>query len=407
MTETLLQKLLQLTRQKLSKAQYAKKLGVSEDKVGELLKQLRSNSPTKTLDDEQQFRNEEGISLSENRETGVANAQFTHTKEALSDEEIYEECKLSPDRWKLTQIWQKRLANRFQYSANFKSLQPDDVEFFQNKFFNYIKTFKSPYKSMKAPKNTGKEEVAILIPKQDFHFDKKDTKYNSITVRENQDIKATWRFINKASAFYHVKKVFYVLGSDYFNSEFTKATTKGTPQENIGDYHEMFEEACDHEVGMIIEMLEKASEIEVVFIPGNHDYYKCWHLIHFLQAYFRTESRVKFNVDPSLRKYISFGDTAIMLHHGNEIKPQMLANIFPKEFKHTWTYMNNFYIVTGDKHREMINDFGNIRHYGVKALSSSKSFWDEQNGYVGHGEATAFVITENDGIQDIYKQKNY
>ncbi len=392
----LIDQLLSLKKQKLSKQNYAIRLGVSISKIDELFKEIKQLKNGKS-------GNVEGITSNQNRENGTASAEFSHPSKTLSDEEIYQECNLSSERWKITQIWKSKTDTGFKYSANFKLREGIEPEELLEHFKDYLKSFNSPYKPIPLPKLAIKENVALLIPKQDFHFDKLDTVDNDLTSRKNQDKIATLSHISKATSCYNVDKVFYVLGSDYFNSEFTRATTKGTPQQNVGEYHEIFQQACDHEGQILTTMLTKVSNIEVIFIPGNHDYYKCWHLITWLKAYFKAECRIKFNVDKALRKYISYGTTAVMLHHGNEIKPQVLANIFPAEFKNQWSKHDNFFIVTGDKHKEIINDFGNVRHYGVKALSSSKSFWDEQNGYISGGESTSFIISSSNGITDIYK----
>lgn len=395
----LLSQLEALKKQKLSKAEYAKKLGITLSQVEELFKELKQSKTKNNASS----GNEKGSTVSQNREDGTASAEFTHSSETMADEEIYKECNLCPKRWKITQIWKSKTTSGFKYSANFKLKDGNEIEDYIESFKTFLKNYKSPHKAVKAPAKYTKPNASVLIPKQDFHFDKRDTSDNDLISRRSKDLNSTLAHIDKACHTYNVEKVFYVLGSDYFNSEFTKATTKGTPQQNVGEYHEIFEQACNHEVAIISEMLEKVQNIEVIFIPGNHDYYKCWHLVTWLEAYFRNEPRVIVNTDKSLRKYIKYSNTAVMLHHGNEIKPQMLANIFPAEFKESWSDHKHFFIVTGDKHREMINDFGNIRHYGVKALSSSKSFWDEQLGYISGGEYTTFVIVEDQGIKDIYK----
>ena len=55
-----------------------------------------------------------------NLEKGESNVKVFSTKEAMTAEEIYAECKIDKSKWLLTQFWQKKRRNGFTYSADFK-----------------------------------------------------------------------------------------------------------------------------------------------------------------------------------------------------------------------------------------------------------------------------------------------
>ncbi len=95
-----------------------------------------------------------------------------------------------------------------------------------------------------------------------------------------------------------------------------------------------------------------------------------------------------------------------MFNHGDAIKPEKLASIFPMEFKNKWSLCDNFYIFTGDKHHELSKDFMGIKFYQLPALSRAKSSWDDKQGHTcSKAELTAFVIDQSDGMTDIIKQR--
>jgi len=203
----------------------------------------------------------------------------------------------------------------------------------------------------------------------------------------------------------NLEKITYIIGSDEFNSEYTNATTKGTPQSNIAGYHEGFKMVCDHEISMISMLLKYGEEVDVVYVAGNHDEFVGWHMVNWLKVYFRNEPRVTIEDSPKYRKYINYGVTAMMFNHGDAIKPAKLAGIFPIEHKNTWSAHNHFYIFTGDKHHEVSHDYNGIKFYQIPAFSNAKSLWDDKNGHVcAKGEVTAFLIDVEEGMTNIFKQ---
>jgi hypothetical protein len=343
----------------------------------------------------------------EDKEKGTAKVEFLHSKEALSDEEIYKECKVDNSKWKLVQIWHKKRSNGFVYSANFKLIQEGSKEDFQIKFIDFLRDFKVDVPLVSRPLlNLEKPNACYVIDKQDFHFNKADVHGNNDVIERLSNYESlTLELVEKASRNYNLDKIVYIIGSDCFNSEWTGMTTKGTPQvNNIISYHQAFRLILHHEILVIRDLMKYAEEVEVLFLAGNHDQYVGWHLAETLKSCFSTHSRVYFDTDPHFRKYVHYSNTAMMFNHGDGAKPQVLANIFPVEFK-KWSECDNWLIFVGDKHREMEKNFGGCEFYGIAALSDAKSEWDEKNGFVTNkAKYTSFVIERNVGITDIYKK---
>jgi UDP-2,3-diacylglucosamine pyrophosphatase LpxH len=170
-------------------------------------------------------------------------------------------------------------------------------------------------------------------------------------------------------------------------------------------YQESFKLISNHEIVILNTLLTFSKKVKVVFIPGNHDEYVGWNLINLLETYYRNESSIEFDSSIDNTKYHKFGNSAIMLNHGDAIKPVDLAQKFPIGFKHSWSQCDNYYIFTGDKHTELSMDIKGIKFYRVPQLSNAKSKWDDKQGYIdSKAEMTAFVITETNGMSDIYKE---
>jgi hypothetical protein len=353
------------------------------------------------------YTSDDPMVTTEDRESGTSTVQFKHSLEALSDEDIYLECKRSPKTWKLVQVWKKKRSNGFIYSANFRLLEQDSEQSFQTHFIDFLKTKQFDLLDVLAPYyDDTKTNALLVINKQDFHFNKYDIFGNNNIFQRLANFESTTvRLAQKAARNYNVEKVVYIIGSDSFNSEWTNTTTKGTPQKNLIGYHEGFEIITNHEVAVIRDLLTRAQQVEVLYIPGNHDEYVGWHLIKMLERVFAYEPRISFETTPFKRKYLRYDNTALMFNHGDDAKPQKLVNAFPVEFKDEWSYTNHWYVFTGDKHQRLEKDFSGIEFYGIPSLSTAKSHWDDLNAHVGTKAAyTAFIIEEGNGMADIYKE---
>ncbi len=142
-----------------------------------------------------------------------------------------------------------------------------------------------------------------------------------------------------------------------------------------------------------------------MYVAGNHDEFVGWHMVNWLQTYFRNTDRLTIDDSPKYRKYVSYGNSALMFNHGDAIKPAKLAGLFPIEYRDQWSFHHNFYIFTGDKHHEVSHDFNGIKFYQIPAFSNAKSLWDDKNGHtMSKGEVTAFLIDQAEGMTNIFKQ---
>ena len=403
----LLSELQQLLRWKKSKKFYAEKLNITESEVEELIKELKEKDTEITNDDF--IVSEKTIRIEEDVVKGTGEVVFNSPIEIKTLDELIEKCNIDVEKWEITKYvqnyWGNATTPHWQVKAWLSKKKTDQL--FQDSFVEFLKNYQPVSQSIMSPKfNLDKPNGCLVINKQDAHYDKLDVSgTNHIEERFARMIYRIETIITQATLSNYLENITYIIGSDEFNSEFTGTTTKGTPQKNTQDFHSSFEAICNHEVEMITLLLQSAEQVNIIYVPGNHDEYIGWHLINWLKAYFRNTDRLTIDSSPNYRKYVSYGRTAMMFNHGDVIKPAKLAGIFPMEFKNDWSKHENFYIFTGDKHHELSQDFNGIKFYQIPAFSNAKSSWDEKNGYtVSKGEVTAFLIDYNDGMTNIFKQ---
>jgi DNA-binding transcriptional MerR regulator len=407
MTENqdLINHLKRLIGQKKSKQFYAKKLGVSVEDVEEALQKIRNASGGLSADELfAVLKVEEDLNKREAEITAEVKEQIRTL------DELIEKCKIDTKIWNIDRYIQNTWGNPKDPSWQVKVWLSKKVagENFQKFFIDFLKEYRptiyqqpSPILNPKSPRG------CLVINKQDQHLNKYDILgSNSIGKRFDSIYKKTQVILDQASHSNKLEKVYYIVGSDQFNAEWSGTTTKGTKQENLTTYHQTFESICNHEINMINLLLKYSNDVEILFVSGNHDEYVGWHLINWLKAYYRGGSDVKFDTSARYRKYVRYGRNALMFNHGDAIKPPKLANMFPVEFKDEWSNCDNYYIFTGDKHHEITMDFHGIMFFQLPALSKAKSFWDDKQGHTcSKAELVAFLIDETDGVTGILKQK--
>ena len=410
--QALLNQLEEILHWKKSKKFYADKLGIAESDVDELLKELRTRE---SIIQEAELGNyiseleETIVRFEEDILKGTGEIVINTKDEIKSLDELIVKCKIDTDKWEITKYVQNYWGNgetpHWQVKAWLGKKSTEQV--FQDAFVDFLDSYKPVSQEVMSPKWEGNKFPAMLIiNKQDSHLNKYDIDgNNNITDRLANIMYKVEVIANQATLSNNLDQITYILGSDEFNSEFTGMTTKGTPQTNTHTYQTSFEYICGHEVLMITMLLQYAENVNVVYVAGNHDEFVGWHMVNWLQTYFRNTERLTFDCSPKYRKYVSYGGSALMFNHGDAIKPAKLAALFPIEYREGWSFHNNFYIFTGDKHHEVSHDFNGIKFYQIPAFSSAKSLWDDKNGHVmSKGEVTAFLIDENDGMTNIFKQ---
>lgn len=391
---------------------YAKRLGIKKDQVPDLIKIIKDKHVIREEAETANYiKNLEDVVLKFEEDVSRESAEliFNSPEEIKTLDELIEKCKIDTKVWEVTKYVQNYWGNKEHPQWQVKAWlnRKKEHQVFQDAFTMFLSTYKPSSKTIEAYKyGSRKNTGCLVINKQDSHLNKFDIEgKNNLEERCNEIIYKIKIILSQAAISNNLEKITYIIGSDEFNSEFTGATTKGTPQQNIHEYHDAFQKICDHEIALITMLLKSADTIDVVYVSGNHDEYVGWHLINWLKTYFREIGRINFDCSPRYRKYVSYGNSALMFNHGDAIKPAKLASIFPIEFRNSWSSHENFYIFTGDKHHEISHDFNGIKFYQIPAFSDAKSKWDDKHGYVcARGEVTAFLIDYTDGMTNIFKQ---
>ena len=410
--QQLLQQLEKLLVWKKSKKFYAEKLGVTESEIDELLNELKNRETVQNDAEAGVYISElekQVVKFEEDLIKGVGEVIINSKDEIKSIDELIEKCGIDTSVWEITKYVQNYWGNSSTPHWQVKAwlAKKKEEQLFQESFVEFLASYQPVSQEIMSPMvDFRKDDASLIINKQDSHLNKYDIGGNNdVDERLSNILYKVEMIVHQAVLSNNLENITYIIGSDEFNSEFTGMTTKGTPQTNTHTYQQSFEYICNHEVLMITMLLQYTKNVNVVYVPGNHDEYVGWHMVNWLQTYFRETTRIIFDVSPKYRKYISYGNSAMMFNHGDAIKPSKLAAMFPIEYREDWSSHSNFYIFTGDKHHEVSHDFHGIKFYQISAFSNSKSLWDDKNGHTcSRGEVTAFLIDKEQGMTNIFKQ---
>ena len=410
--QSLLEQLQQMLHWKKSKKYYADKLGITEAEIDGLLADIRKEE---NAQEDAEIGNyiadleDRVVKFTEDLVKGTGEVVANFSEEVKSLDELIEKCHIDTEKWEITKYVQNFWGNgnnpHWQVKAWLGKKSTEQV--FQDAFVDFLASYQPVSQEVMSPKFVdGKSNAMLVINKQDSHLNKYDIDGNNNILHRLATIMYKVELIaNQAQLSNNLEQITYIIGSDEFNSEYSGATTKGTPQTNTHTYHDSFQFICDHEVLMITMLLQYAEHVNVVYVAGNHDEFVGWHMVNWLQTYFRNTERLTFDCSPKYRKYISYGESALMFNHGDAIKPAKLAALFPIEFREAWSFHNNFYIFTGDKHHEVSQDFNGIKFYQIPAFSNAKSLWDDKMGHtMSKAEVTGFLVDQYSGMTNIFKQ---
>lgn len=393
---------------KRSVSQTAKKYSIPEKTVIEIrrmiTKAIRINSKNilKTVqeiyDGKDVTANSESnnsvTSIHEDLDKGECRITGISTSEPKSPEEIISVLNIDTSKWKLSQYWNKESAGGlWTISALVSKIKVEEAT--ENSFLEKLQSIKVPrIPRLSNPKkyNSNLENVAGLISLQDLHFGKPGN--------ENMDeiaIDAVTDLFSKAVKNYNLELGILVIGPDTLNMDtFNGTTTKGTPVENSQTATEAYLQAFEAGCKIIGLMAQQVENLDIIFIPGNHDRLSSFHLIHALSQSFKDWKNINFQTEYQERKVVSYGLNMLGFEHG-DVTTKNNPLVYAVEFPAIWGEAKYRMLYTGHYHGRKTKEFvtENEEHGFVTrvipALTSS-DYYHYHNKYIGNNRSALLHI---------------
>ncbi len=362
-------------------------------------------------DPKNSLRSEESISpekatFDEKKDTATAESKSSNIRTL---EDLIDVCKIDLNIWEI----ERYIVNKWEVAAKGSDGVMKHSPLYQVKAWlkkkevtkakEVIELFKKELLALPRPVKTrntsGKYVYEISIP--DLHLSKlcwgKETGY------EDYDIKIASNLFKEAMHYLVSKvevntldKIVLPIGNDFFNSEgLSGMTTKGTRQDDDSRWPKSFQVGCN----LIAELVDELSEsvnVDIIIVPGNHDFERCFYLGEFLSAWYRNNDAVRIDNSPTSRKYVSFGKNLILFTHGNEEKaanlPLLMATENPNfsDCKFRTAHLGHF-------HGTEMKEYNGVKVRILPSLCAPDA-WHSNKGYVGNvRSATAFLYEKDNG----------
>ncbi len=341
-------------------------------------------------------------------------------------------CEVDPDIWKVKDY----LVNKWDVTS-WRNKQAETVQNFQVKarlerlvemvkaksageiFAEMVMDYEPPvFECTPRQYPIGTENNLLEISIFDLHIGKLawggETYENyDVKIARERFLSALEKLIQRASGFPY-SRILFPVGNDFFNSDtIYNTTTKGTPQDEDLRWQKTFKIGTKLLVDAINLLKQTGAPVDVLVIPGNHDFERSYYLGEYLDAWFNNDPIVNIDNGASPRKYYVFGNVLLGFTHGSEEKESSLPLIMASDITskpywsetkfHEWHLghihrkRNISYSVVDNKNNVLNEDLGVTVRY-LSSLTGTEE-WHHKKGFVGAIKAAdAFVWNEEYGL---------
>ena len=154
----------------------------------------------------------------------------------------------------------------------------------------------------------------------------------------------------------------------------------------------------------LISPLTERAKVQLVYVPGNHDYHSSQVVYHYLAQYFRNNRRVitsSFEETANFKQYIHYGCNLLGFTHGDTIKQPVnkLPIIMAEDNREIWPQVTDKEWLLGHVHHKTKNQVLEIDSTILRHLPSlsGADLWHVKNGYISKRAAEAYLYSKSRG----------
>jgi hypothetical protein len=191
---------------------------------------------------------------------------------------------------------------------------------------------------------------------------------------------------------YPIEKIWMPIGNDFIHFDSVKNTT--TFGEHFLDtdtrYAKVFCAALKCLAYMVERALEITNDLELLYIPGNHDYTSSYALLMCLAQRFLKDPRVKVDNGANPRKYRMHGGTLLCWDHGDtkKIKHNQMNLIYAQETRDVWSQSTYREVQVGHHHQRSEKNYAGVIPTNGILIRTNPSLcnvdaWHHSKGLIG------------------------
>jgi len=268
-----------------------------------------------------------------------------------------------------------------------------------NDFFSVLKDHKPAAVKRKPMKHT--TDYAVVLSPTDLHFgkygwvDEVGQQYDLQTA-EKRVLDKTEELISRLPS--QPDKFYVGVGSDWFHVDNDiGTTTKGTAQDMAATPAQILMQGCDL-ARKHIDLLRTISDVELVFMGGNHDRHTSIMLMMYLDAYYKSCDDVTITVSPNIRQYVTYGNNLIGFTHGDGKVMNKLSTLMAHEARKEWGTTANHMWFHGHLHHQSVKEVGGCLIFQLPSLAGEDRY-HSRNGYVmARAGLSAYMIDKELGM---------
>lgn len=283
-------------------------------------------------------------------------------------------------------------------NPDYKDEAQKEAENLRNALLKEFSNLSPRYNRVKRKKS--KDGHLLVISPADVHIGKLCTAFETgedynqqIAVKR---VKEGVQGILNESSGWNIDSILFIIGNDILHTDTPRrTTTSGTPQDTDGMWYENFLTGVRLYVD-IINTLKQVADVHVQYNPSNHDYTNGFFLAQLIEAHFRLDKQVTFDVSISHRKYYAYGQNLIGSTHGDGAKQQDLPLLMAHE-SDKWTLCKHRYIYTHHLHHKVSKDVMSVCVETLRSPSGTDS-WHHKAGFQHSPKAIeGFIHHKNNG----------
>ena len=225
-------------------------------------------------------------------------------------------------------------------------------------------------KQPKAPQNAHRERY-LVIPLYDLHFNGTN-EYDETLGKIFEQLE------------YEYKKILIISGGDILHTDNYQSTTASGTQLETTDMNQAWEDAFDFFDLIIDKSLDCAEEVEVLYVPGNHDTTVGQTLFKALTRLYQREDRLVIDDAQEMFKATLLGHNFIGATHGVKRNKKDYPMIYATQFSKLWGADNvqTRETYTGHLHHEHVIDMNGLVIRQMPTRNETDQ-WHKDNGFVG------------------------
>lgn len=161
---------------------------------------------------------------------------------------------------------------------------------------------------------------------------------------------------------YPISKIWMPIGNDFMHFDSVRMRTAFGEHYLDTDtrYGRVYLSALKCLAYMVERAMELCDNLDLIYVPGNHDLGASYGLCVALAQRYRNDARIKVDLSPSPRKYRTHGGVILGFDHGNDVKPNQYPLIFGQEAKEHWSNSTYREVQIGHTHQRKEQNFAGV-----------------------------------------------